>query len=104
MKKYGLLGKSLSHSFSKNFFTKYFAENKINAAYSNFEIAQIQEVKSILESGVHGLNVTIPFKEAIIPFLDEITDDAKQIITQKANRIILKQKKNLKDQSLDLKK
>ena len=79
MKKYGLLGKSLSHSFSKNFFTKYFAENKINAAYSNFEIAQIQEVKSILESGVHGLNVTIPFKEAIIPFLDEITDDAKQI-------------------------
>jgi shikimate dehydrogenase len=79
MKHYGLLGKSLSHSFSKNFFTKYFAENAINAAYSNLEIAQIEEVKSILESGVHGLNVTIPFKEAIIPFLDEITDDAKQI-------------------------
>jgi shikimate dehydrogenase len=79
MKKYGLLGKSLSHSFSKNFFTKYFAENAINAAYSNFEIAQIEEVNEIFESGVHGLNVTIPYKEAIIPFLDEITDDAKQI-------------------------
>ena len=79
MKKYGLLGKSLSHSFSKNFFTKYFAENKINAAYSNLEIAQIEQVNEIFKSGVHGLNVTIPYKEAIIPFLDEITDDAKQI-------------------------
>jgi shikimate dehydrogenase len=76
---YGLIGKSLSHSFSMDFFTKYFAENAINASYSNFEIAQIDEVKSILESGVHGLNVTIPYKEAIIPYLDEITDDAKQI-------------------------
>jgi shikimate dehydrogenase len=79
MKHYGLLGKSLSHSFSKNFFTKYFAENAINAAYSNLEIAQIEEVKSILESGVHGLNVTIPYKEAIIPYLDEITEEAQQI-------------------------
>ena len=79
MKKYGLLGKSLSHSFSKNFFTKYFAENEINAAYSNFEIAQIEEVNEIFESGVHGLNVTIPYKEAIIPFLNEITEEAKQI-------------------------
>lgn len=79
MNKYGLLGKSLSHSFSKGFFTKYFTENDIKAVYSNFEIAQIDEVKSILESDIHGLNVTIPYKEAIIPFLDEITDDAKQI-------------------------
>jgi shikimate dehydrogenase len=79
MNKYGLLGKSLSHSFSKDFFTKYFTENDIKAVYSNFEIAQIDEVKSILESDIHGLNVTIPYKEAIIPFLDEITDDAKQI-------------------------
>jgi shikimate dehydrogenase len=79
MNKYGLLGKSLSHSFSKNFFTKYFAENAINASYSNLEIAQIDEVKSILESDIHGLNVTIPYKEAIIPYLDEITEEAQQI-------------------------
>jgi shikimate dehydrogenase len=79
MKKYFLLGKSLSHSFSKNFFTKYFAENAINASYSNLEIAQIEEVNSIFESGFHGLNVTIPYKEAIIPYLDEITEEAKQI-------------------------
>jgi shikimate dehydrogenase len=79
MNKYGLLGKSLSHSFSKDFFTKYFTENDIKAEYSNFEIAQIDEVKSILEFEIHGLNVTIPYKEAIIPFLDEMTDDAKQI-------------------------
>jgi shikimate dehydrogenase len=79
MKKYFLLGKSLSHSFSKNFFTKYFAEHDIKAVYSNFEIAQIDEVKSILETDINGLNVTIPYKEAIISFLDEITDDAKQI-------------------------
>jgi len=76
---YGLIGKSLSHSFSKDFFTKYFTEHDIKAVYSNFEIAQIDEVKSILESDIHGLNITIPYKEAIIPFLDEITDEAQQI-------------------------
>jgi shikimate dehydrogenase len=79
MNNYGLLGKTLSHSFSKDFFTKYFAEHNIKAVYSNFEISQIDEVKSILESDIHGLNITIPYKEAIIPFLDEITDEAQQI-------------------------
>lgn len=79
MNKYGLLGKSLSHSFSKDFFTKFFSENGINAEYSNFEITQIDEVKAILESGVKGLNVTIPYKEVIIPYLDEITEEAQQI-------------------------
>ena len=46
MKKYGLIGKSLSHSFSKSYFSSFFIENKINASYDEFEIAQIDDVKA----------------------------------------------------------
>ena len=79
MKKYGLIGKSLGHSFSKSFFDDLFKEKSINASYENIELAEISEIKDILTSGYSGINVTIPYKEQIIPFLDELTPEAKSI-------------------------
>jgi shikimate dehydrogenase len=78
MKKYGLIGKTLGHSFSKSFFTNYFADHDIEASYSNIELEEINEFKSIDDS-FNGFNVTIPYKEAIIPFLDELSPEAKAI-------------------------
>lgn len=73
MKQYGLIGRSLAHSFSKEYFKKKFSELNLEAEYENFELAEIDEVKNLLErKDLAGLNVTIPYKEAIIPYLDEL--------------------------------
>ncbi len=78
--RFGLVGKRLDYSFSKTFFTDFFEKNKLNYTYENIEIPDISEIKSILESGkFSGLNVTIPYKESIIPFLDELSPEAKAI-------------------------
>ncbi len=79
MKKFGLIGKSLSHSFSRGFFDEYFEKNGIDASYENLELQEIEEVKGILNGDFAGLNVTIPYKDAIIPFLDELDETAEQI-------------------------
>jgi shikimate dehydrogenase len=77
---FGLLGKTLGHSFSKPFFEAYFKVNQLDASYSNFEIESIEEVKSVFDlEGLSGINVTFPYKESIIPFLDEISPEAKII-------------------------
>ena len=78
---YGLVGKSLAHSFSKQFFTEKFEKEKINAAYLNFEIETIDIFPKLLENNplINGLNVTIPYKETIIPYLDEIDEQAREI-------------------------
>jgi shikimate dehydrogenase len=79
---YGLLGKKLSHSFSKNYFTdKFIAEKIENCFYQNFEIKKVEEFIQIIASikNIYGLNVTIPYKESILPFLDELSDNARQI-------------------------
>lgn len=79
-KRYGLIGKSLSHSFSRDFFTDFFLKNNIDARYQNIEISSIQEIQDVLEKeSFTGLNVTIPYKEAIIPYLDELDDEALQV-------------------------
>lgn len=79
MKKYGLIGKSLGHSFSKSFFTTYFKEKGIDAVYENIELNSSDQIPGILINDYSGLNVTIPYKEAIIPYLDELSDEAKAI-------------------------
>lgn len=82
MKTFGLIGKTLGHSFSKKFFTEYFEANKlIDCVYQNFELSDLNlEVPALKQmSGLTGLNVTIPYKKAIIPFLDGMTDDCKEI-------------------------
>lgn len=81
MKKYGLIGYPLGHSFSRNFFNEKFSSENIDAEYVNFEIPNITEVSSVIKSNptLHGLNVTIPYKEQIMDYLDEIDGDAKEI-------------------------
>lgn len=79
---YGLVGKSLSHSFSKNYFEQKFAnQNILNADYLNFEIDLPDEIRNKLSEIVDlkGLNVTIPYKSAIIPYLDELDEVATEI-------------------------
>ena len=78
----GLLGKSLKHSFSKTYFTEKFAQLDLpHYSYQNFEIASIEDFPKLLKQNPHlnGLNVTIPYKESVIPFLDKISVEAKEI-------------------------
>ena len=80
MKIYGLIGYPLSHSFSKNFFTRKFEIEKINAKYINIEIENLNLFKKfILKNNLSGVNVTLPFKSKIINYLDFIEDSAKTI-------------------------
>ena len=79
MKKYGLIGYPLAHSFSKEFFLKKFFNEKIdNSTYNNYELNDLNNFKSLvkIEKELRGLNVTIPYKEKIIPFLDEVDEIA----------------------------
>ena len=81
MKKYGLIGYPLTHSFSKRFFTEKFETEKIDSTYDNFEIDSIQKFPEIIKNNLEliGMNVTIPYKEQVIPFLDELNDSAREI-------------------------
>lgn len=76
---YGLIGAKLGHSFSKDFFSKKFAKEDISAEYRNFEIDNIEKFSEIIEYGVYGLNITIPYKEQVIDFLDKIDPIAAKI-------------------------
>lgn len=79
MKTYGLVGKSLGHSFSKSFFEEYFKTNNIDAQFLNFELENIESITELFEKNLSGLTITIPYKESIIPFLDELSPEAKEI-------------------------
>ncbi len=79
---YGLIGKSLTHSFSKSYFEKKFSELGLNDhIYLNFELKEISELKELLHHHpeLRGFNVTIPFKETVMDFLDELSEEAKAI-------------------------
>ncbi len=80
-KLYGLIGYPLGHSFSQNYFNQKFEAELINAKYVNFEIPDINELKDVISghSNLNGLNVTIPYKEKVIPFMDEMDADAAKI-------------------------
>jgi shikimate dehydrogenase len=78
----GLLGKSLEHSFSKSYFeAKFEREKLLNHTYSNFELATIDKLPELIQKHpkLRGLNVTIPYKESVIPFLDDISDEANEV-------------------------
>lgn len=81
MDRYGLIGFPLGHSFSKNYFNEKFANELIDAEYVNYEIPDIKILKEILASTpeLRGLNVTIPYKEKVIKYLDSISPEAKAI-------------------------
>ncbi len=80
MRKFGLIGKNISYSFSKNYFEQKFKILKLyNHQYDNFDIQNINEFSKIIVNDLIGLNVTIPYKEQVLDFLDEIDDDAAEI-------------------------
>ena len=78
---FGLLGKSLGHSFSKDYFTKKFSELNLNYSYQNIEIENISDIIPFIKENknLKGFNVTVTYKEEIIPFLDFIDDTAKEV-------------------------
>ena len=77
---YGLIGKNISYSFSKEYFSNKFKTEKISSKYLNFDLIDINQIyKLTKEFNLSGLNVTIPYKESIIQFLDETDSKAKQI-------------------------
>jgi shikimate dehydrogenase len=82
MKLYGLIGKTLKHSFSKKYFTEKFEHLGIsNCTYELFELPNIEDFKNltIIRPNIVGLNVTIPYKEQIIPFLDTLDASAEKV-------------------------
>ena len=80
MRKYGLIGFPLGHSFSKRFFSNKFENENIDAHYSLYELENIEKFTTLLEdSDLCGINVTIPYKEKVIPFLNELDDTALKI-------------------------
>ena len=78
---YGLIGYPLVHSFSMDFFNQKFLAEEIDAQYINFEIEDLGLLWEIIAEhpNLNGLNVTAPFKEAIIPYMDEMDDDAREV-------------------------
>ena len=82
IKQFGLIGRNIDYSFSRNYFTDKFNSIKklSNCEYINFDIESIQEVNFVFErKNLFGLNVTIPYKENIIYYLDEVDDLALEI-------------------------
>ncbi|MFM7565336.1 MAG: shikimate dehydrogenase family protein [Flavobacteriales bacterium] len=79
MRSFGLLGKTLAHSFSPRFFNDYFKTQRIDAQYKALEIEAIEHAVPHLNGSFHGLNVTVPYKETIIPFLDDLSEEAQAI-------------------------
>ena len=81
MDKYGLIGYPLGHSFSIGYHNQRFADEGINAKYLNFEIPSIDDLPAVLSQNpeLKGLNVTIPYKEKVIQFLDYVSPEARAI-------------------------
>jgi len=95
MDRYGLIGFPLKHSFSKDYFNNKFASEGIDAEYVNFEISSIAELKTIIKNDpqLKGINVTIPYKEQVIPYLDQLNENARKIGAVNVIKIERKKKK-----------
>ena len=82
-KRFGLLGKNISYSFSRKYFTEKFKKLDLKQfEYVNYDLERIEEFSSkvlIDKNILGGLNITIPYKEQIIPFLDEVDSEAESI-------------------------
>ena len=91
MRQLGLIGKSLSHSFSKNYFEEKFHREQISdVSYSLFELADIEHLTDFIRQhpDLVGFNVTIPYKQAIIPYLDELSEEAEAV--HAVNAVLIK--------------
>jgi len=79
-KTFGLIGRKLEHSFSSSYFTKKFEELQLDHRYLNFEMESISELPDLISTEkLNGLNVTVPYKESVLPFLDELNPIAEEI-------------------------
>ena len=81
-RKFGLIGKKIEYSFSRKYFLEKFSSdiNLTGYNYENYDIESINLINSFIsDKDLGGLNVTIPYKEEIIPYLDALTDEAKEI-------------------------
>ena len=102
MRLFGLIGYPLSHSFSKKFFTEKFEKEGLNdCRYELFSIASINELRNVLDKhpDLCGLNVTIPYKEQVLPFLNEADEVVKKI---KACNCIIIENGKLKGYNTDV--
>jgi shikimate dehydrogenase len=81
MKRYGLIGHPLKHSQSRILFNEKFEHEGLDCRYQNFDIQSVDEIKEVMERypDLCGFNVTIPYKEAVIPLLDDIDPTAKEV-------------------------
>lgn len=81
MDKYGIIGYPLGHSYSRGFFTDKFQKEGIDAQYLNFPIPSADQLREVVVENpeLRGLNVTLPYKQAVIPMLDELSDEAREI-------------------------
>lgn len=93
--KLGLIGRNISYSFSKNYFEQKFSALKLaNLSYSIFDLKEISEVEEIFNiENLRGFNVTIPYKEQILPFLNEISPEAEKIGA--VNTVLIKNGKKI---------
>lgn len=95
MRQLGLIGKSLSHSFSKIHFEEKFRREQISdVSYSLFELADIKDITDFIRQhpDLVGFNVTIPYKQAIIPYLDELSEEAEAV--EAVNTVVLQRHGN----------
>lgn len=102
-KLFGLLGRDISYSFSRGYFTKKFtALNLEHHSYVNFDIPKIEDFHSIIENNksIKGINVTIPYKEEVMAYLDKIDKTAKEIGA--VNTIKITKRGNLKGYNSDV--
>ncbi len=81
MPKFGLVGRNISYSFSKTFFTDKFHKENRKDTYENFDVPTLENFSEIVKKneGLKGINVTIPYKESIIPYLDKLHKKAAEI-------------------------
>ena len=88
MKKYLVIGNPIEHSLSPELHNYWIKENNIDAVYEKKQLNEInipEIIKEIKNDKIHGLNVTVPFKKSVLPFLDQLTP--KAIMTQSVNTI-----------------
>ena len=78
---FGLIGKKLSHSFSKSYFTDKFQEERLPYTYENFEIHHASAIKDLVKmyQSIRGFNITVPYKSEVIPYLDALSPEAEKI-------------------------
>jgi shikimate dehydrogenase len=102
MRKFGLIGKNISYSFSESYFQNKFDKEHIkDTSYQNFDLDSISEFKFLIKNNpeIAGLNVTIPYKEEVIPYLELINKTAKEIGA--INTIKITKKRKLKGYNTD---